>query len=81
MCTLTTRKAKKFLKEHFQNFAASDDAFPFMSSIKGTQTYLKQFFFDAPAIFKQLSIHKYFLTLSCAYLKWEELHYIQIKQT
>ena len=46
-----------------------------MSSIKGTPTYWKQFSYDVLAIVKQLGIPTYFLTLSSADLRWEELPY------
>ena len=38
-------------------------AFPLMSSVKGTPTYLKQFLYDVLAMVKQLEIPTYFLTL------------------
>ena len=46
-----------------------------MSSVKGTP-YWKQFLYDVLAMVKQLGIPTYFLTLSCADLRWEELSYI-----
>ena len=53
-----------------------DNAFSFISSVKGAPTYWKQFFYEVLAMVKQLGIPKYFLTLSCADLRWEELPYI-----
>ena len=47
-----------------------------MSSVKGTPAYWKQFLYDVLAMVKQLGIPTYFLTLSCADLRWEELPYI-----
>ena len=47
-----------------------------MSSVKGTPAYWKQFLYNVIAIFKQLGIPTYFLTLSCADLRWEKLPYI-----
>ena len=35
-------------------------AFPLMSSVKGTPTYLKQFLYDVLAMVKQLEIPTYF---------------------
>ena len=55
---------------------ASDNAFSFMSSVKGTPAYLKQFSYDVLAMVKQLGIPTYFLTLPCADLRWEDLPYI-----
>ena len=47
-----------------------------MSSVKGTPAYWKQLLFDVLTMVKQLGIPTYFLTLSCADLRWEELPYI-----
>ena len=44
-----------------------------MSSVKETPAYWKQFVYDVLAMVKQLGIPTYFLTLSCADLRWEEL--------
>ena len=47
-----------------------------MSSVKETPAYWKQFLYDIRAIVKQLGIPTYFLTLSCAVLRWEEIPYV-----
>ena len=47
-----------------------------MSSLKVTPTYWKQFLFEVLAMVKQLGIPTYFLTLSCANLRWDELPYV-----
>ena len=44
-----------------------------MSSVKGTPSYWKQFLYDVLAMVKQLGIPTFFLTLSCADLKWDKL--------
>ena len=44
-----------------------------MSSVKGTPAYWKQFLFEVLAMVKQLEMPNYFLTLSCADLRWQEL--------
>ena len=44
-----------------------------MSPIKGTPAYWKKFMKDVMAIVKQLEIPTFFLTLSCADLRWNEL--------
>ena len=44
-----------------------------MSSVKGSPALWKQFLLDVFAMVKQLGISAFFVTLSCAYLKWEEL--------
>ena len=47
-----------------------------MSSVKGTPAYWKQFLLGVLAMVKQLRVPTYFLTLSCADLRWDELPYI-----
>ena len=47
-----------------------------MSSVKGAPAYCKRFLYDVLAMVKHLEILTYFLTLSCAELRWEELPYI-----
>ena len=47
-----------------------------MTSFKETPAYLKQFLYDFLAMVKQLGIPTYFLTLSCADIRWQELSHI-----
>ena len=44
-----------------------------MSSVKGSPALWQQFLLDVFAMVKQLGVSTFFVTLSCAYLKWEEL--------
>ena len=44
-----------------------------MSSVEKTPAYWTQFLYDILAMVKQLGIPTYFLTLSCADLRWEKL--------
>ena len=71
---------QELLKNNFKGtikrFVASGNVFLFMSSIKGIPEYWKQFLYDVLAMVKQLGISTYFLTLSCADLRWEELSHI-----
>ena len=73
--TLTAGMVKKFFKGTIKRFFTGDNEFSFMSSVKGTPAYWKQFLYDVLAIVKQLGIPTYFLTLSCADLRWEQLPY------
>ena len=52
------------------------DLFKLMSSVKGTPAFWKQFLYDLLAMVKQLGMPTYFLTLSCAEFRWEELPHI-----
>ena len=75
--TLTAGTARSNFKGKIKRFVGRNYAFSFMSSVKRTRAYWKQFLYDALAIMvKQLGTPTYFLTLSCAELRWEELQYI-----
>ena len=74
--TLTAGTVKSNFKRTVERFVASDNAFSFMSSVKGKLAYWKQFLYDVLAMVKQLGVLTYFLTLSYADLRWEELPYI-----
>ena len=59
-----------------KKFVARDNAFSFISSVKGTPAYWKQFLCDVLAMVKQLGIPTYFMTLPYADLRWENLLHI-----
>ena len=61
---------KSSLKGTIERYVARDNAFSFMSSVKGIPVHWKQFLYDLLALIKQLGIHRYFLTLPCADLRW-----------
>ena len=60
-------------KETVQSFVANNGAYSFMSTIKGTPAYWKKFLFQVLAMVKQIGLPTYFMTLSCADLRWVEL--------
>ena len=60
-------------KERVQSLIAHDDAFTFMNTLKGTPAYWKRFLFEVLAMVKQLGLPTFFMTLSCADLRWNEL--------
>ena len=66
------------LMEAARDYVETDQAFTFMNSIKGTPTYWKKIKSEVLALMvKQLGAI-FFLTLSCADLRWDEL--IEIMQ-
>ena len=73
--TLTAGLLSRNFKKTVKRFIAQDKAYTysFMSPIKGTPAYWKKFMKDVMAIVKQLEIPTFFLTLSCADLRWNEL--------
>ena len=56
-----------------KRFVSNDQGFLFMNQIKGTPTYWKKFQREVLAMVKQLGCPIFFLTLSCADLRWNEL--------
>jgi len=56
-------------KERVKSFIASDDAFTFMNTLKGTPACWKRFLFEVLAMVKQLGLPTCFMTLSCADLR------------
>ena len=55
-----------------KQWVSNDQAFRFMSSIRGNPSYWKKFKADVLAMVKQLGISTFFLTLSCPVLWWKE---------
>ena len=64
-------KSVKF-REIVKDFLASDQAFSFTNTIKGTLAYWKRFKSEFSAMVKQLGTPKFFLSLSFADLRWNE---------
>ena len=60
-------------KETVKQFIANDKAFAFMNSVKGAPAYWKKFLQEVLAMVKQLGPPSFFLTLSYADLRWNEL--------
>ena len=56
-----------------KSFIAKDEGFNFTNSVKGTPAYWKIFLFEVLAMAKQLGLPSFFMTLSCADLRWNEL--------
>ena len=71
--SLTAGMLSGNFKEKVKEFIATDQAYTFMNSIKGTPAYWKKFKSECLAMVRQLGIPQFFLTLSCADLRWNEL--------
>ena len=56
-----------------KSFIASDEAYHFMNTIKGTPAYWNKFLYEVLAMVKQLGISTLFMTLSCADLHWNDI--------
>ena len=73
---LTAGSVRKNYKESVKKLLSNENAFHFLSSVKVTPAYWMQLLHEVLAIVKQLGIPTYFLTLSCADLRWDELPHI-----
>ena len=71
--SLTSGMLSNNFSETFKSFIAKDEGFNFMNPIKGTPAYWKRFPLEVLVMIKQLGLPTYFMTLSCADLRWNEL--------
>ena len=69
----------KNFKQTVQEFIAKDKAFSFISSIEGTPAYWEKFLYQVLSMVKQLGIPTFFLSLSCADLRRNELISVTFK--
>ena len=70
---LTAGELSKNYEERIKSFVANDEVFNFMNMLKGTPAYWKRFLLEVLAMVKVLGLPAYFMTLSCADLRWNEL--------
>ena len=68
----------KNTKQRVKELIAKDKAFSFMSLIKSTPAYSKKFLHQVLTIVWQLGTPTFFLILSCADLRWNELMSISL---
>ena len=59
-----------------QNLISQDQAYLFLRQIPGSPPYWQKFMYEVVAMVKQLGIPTWFMTLSCADLRWPELFQI-----
>jgi len=70
---LTAGELSQNFKDKIGELISNDEAYNFMNTLKGTPAYWKRFLFEVLAMVKQLGLPTYFMTLSCADLRWNEL--------
>ena len=63
---LTAGLLSQIFSERVKSFMVKDEAYHFMSTIKGTPAYWKKFLYEVLAMVKQLGLPTFFMTLSCA---------------
>lgn len=62
--------------QSLKNHLFQDQAYLFLRQIPGTPPYWQKFMYEVVAMVKQLGIPTWFMTLSCADLRWPELFQI-----
>ena len=65
--------------QSLQQLICQDQAYLFLRQIPGTPPYWQKFMYEVVAMVKQLGIPSWFMTLSCADLRWPELFQIIAK--
>ena len=73
--TLTASQVKSNT-QIMQNLISQDQAYLFLRQIPGSPPYWQKFMYEVVAMVKQLGIPTWFMTLSCADLRWPELFQI-----
>ena len=61
-----------------QNLISQDQAYLFPRQIPGSPPYWQKFMYEVVAMVKQLGIPTWFMTLSCADLRWPGLNYFRL---
>ena len=64
---------------HLRNLIFSDQAYIFMKNIKGSPAYWQRFMYNVLAMIKQLGPPSWWMTFSCADLRWNEIYKILSK--
>ena len=62
--------------QRLQNLVFQDQAYLFLRHVPGSPPYWQKFMYEVVAMVKQLGIPTWFMTLSCADLRWPELFQI-----
>ena len=70
---MTAEMLSNNFSETVHALIAKDIAYRFMNSIKGTPVYWRKFLHEVLAMVKQLGLPTFFMSLSCADLRWNEL--------
>ena len=71
-----TASQVKSNSQAFQNLLLQDQAYLFLRQIPGSPPYWQKFMYEVVAMVKQLGIPTWFMTHSCADLRWPELFQI-----
>ena len=76
---LTASQVRSLDNGTVQHLIFSDQAYFFMKNIPGSPAYWKSFLFDVVGMIKQLGPPTWWMTFSCADLRWTEIYKILSK--
>ena len=76
---LTASQVRNLDSGTMHHMIFSDQAYYFMKNIPGSPAYWKNFLFDVVAMIKQLGPPAWWITFSCADLRWNEIYKILSK--
>ena len=76
---LTASEVRNMSTNMMNHLIFSDQAYFFMKNIPGSPAYWKTFLFDVVAMIKQLGPPTWWMTFSCADLRWNEIYKILSK--
>ena len=76
---LTASEVRGINSDTIKNLIFSDQAYTFMKNIPGSPSYWKKFMHDVIAMIKQLGPPTWWMTFSCADLRWNEIYKILSK--
>ena len=77
--SLTAGEVRSMDSSIFQNIIFSYQAHLFMKNIPGSPSYWKRFMYEVIAMIKQLGPPSWWMALSCADLRWNEIYKILSK--
>ena len=75
----TSSQVREMSSSTLNHLIFSDQAYYFMKNIPGSPAYWKTFLFDVVAMIKQLGPPTWWMTFSCADLRWNEIYRILSK--
>ena len=68
---LVTASQLRSGEQYIKQLVSKDQSFPFLRDIPGSPAYRQKFLFEGLAMVNNLGVPSWFLTLSCADLRWQ----------
>jgi len=66
-------------EQYIKQLVSKTQFYPFLRDEPGSPAYQQKFLFEVLAMVKNLGVPSWFLTLSCADLRWQDLYHIFAK--